>query len=87
MLHTFPAGYSPANYCRGCGRDFTGMSQFDAHRTGSHVEDTRRCKTEAEMKTSGLEFKEDRHGVPLWGGVQTDADRARLATLKSSRAA
>jgi len=38
--------------CAGCGRYFTGMSIFDAHRLGPAT--ARRCMTEDEMRAAGM---------------------------------
>jgi hypothetical protein len=60
--------------CRECGKDFGGVSSFDAHRVGKHeytyseglkqdtpVEDGRRCLSTREMTTYGV-----RKGVPVF---------------------
>jgi len=40
--------------CAGCGEVFNGVEPFDAHRTGRHGTDERRCLTAAEMRRAGL---------------------------------
>lgn len=47
------------NRCSGCEKDFTSLSSFDAHRTGSFSKRERRCKSTLEMIESGLEQKQN----------------------------
>lgn len=69
MIHTYPEGYRPLNYCRSCGRDFAGVAYFDQHRIGTHDytyseglvmrpsrTDGRRCMNTEEMFNAGLRF-------------------------------
>ncbi len=40
--------------CRNCGKTFISLEAFDAHRTGSFQQKTRRCLTEQEMRAAGM---------------------------------
>jgi len=40
--------------CPSCGKTFISLEAFDAHRTGSFRNDTRRCMTEQEMRAAGM---------------------------------
>ena len=40
--------------CRNCGKTFISVEAFDAHRTGSFQNKTRRCMTEREMCAAGM---------------------------------
>lgn len=66
------------NKCSGCSRDFTSVTAFDRHRTGSFSKDTRRCMSEAEMSKAGLERKPN--GKWSW---TADIIEARIARFKS----
>lgn len=57
----FPPGYRPQNFCRGCGRDFSSVENFDRHRTGTYDydysidrPDGRRCRDDDELLAIGL---------------------------------
>ena len=58
--HSFPQGYAPMSYCRGCGRDFAGDAYFDRHRVGDHDlhwpkhKNGRRCASDQELRAKGL---------------------------------
>ena len=43
------------NKCRACDRDFTSVTAFDQHRTGSHSARSRRCMT-AQDVTTGISW-------------------------------
>src|SRR5262245_19274812 len=45
-------------HCATCHLTFTSINGFNAHRTGSHGHDTRRCRTEAEIRAIGYEPNE-----------------------------
>ena len=74
-------------HCRGCGRHFSGLSSFDAHRTGSfgepkHSLTGRRCKpVERDKAFVGdqgecrVDSAQTLDAVLIWGLV---ADRKRL---------
>lgn len=49
-------------HCSACHRTFTGPSAFDAHRTGSHANNTRRCLDPDTIT--------DQHGNKLFHKVQ-----------------
>ncbi|HZT98095.1 MAG TPA: hypothetical protein VFA10_00450 [Ktedonobacteraceae bacterium] len=40
--------------CPTCGEIFAGVAAFDAHRTGSFKQRTRRCMSRREMQTHGM---------------------------------
>jgi hypothetical protein len=61
------------NRCTGCSRDFTSVTAFDAHRTGSHRARSRRCMTTQEMAWSGLELK----ASGKWGLLPDERSLAR----------
>lgn len=73
--------YSPlhgrACECSVCGRRFGGVEAFDTHRVG-HVsvrvgEQRRRCMTDEEMITAGLQ-----HGDRGWGRLYSTARTSRI---------
>lgn len=66
------------NLCTGCNRDFTSVTAFDAHRTGSFSKRSRRCMTKAEMQAHGLERKP----TGKWGLLPDERSRARIARLR-----
>jgi hypothetical protein len=60
MSH-WPEDYFPLNGCAVCGRDFAGVTYFDAHRVGDHEYDWsidqpegRRCMSDEELAEIGL---------------------------------
>ena len=40
--------------CQNCGKTFISLEAFDAHRTGSFRNKTRRCLTGQEMRAAGM---------------------------------
>ncbi len=62
------------NKCSSCSRDFTSVSAFDKHRTGSFKDGSRRCMTEQEMTRAGLERK----ARGKWGKVASDDLQAMI---------
>lgn len=74
---TFPDDYNPLNFCRTCGKDFTSLRAFDAHRSGTP--DERFCLDPAE---AGLELRSTVDGVDRWGLIATEDESARLHALK-----
>lgn len=57
----WPDDYTPLNGCGMCGRDFSGVRYFDAHRIGSHAYDFsaehldgRRCADDEELLALGI---------------------------------
>lgn len=63
------------NMCSGCDRDFTSLTAFDKHRTGSFKDGSRRCMTEQEMSKAGLERK----ARGKWGLLPDERSLARIA--------
>jgi hypothetical protein len=71
---------NPANYCPGCGLDFSSVSAFDKHRVGRHDPDERRCLDVGEIHDAGMELDpRGRYRINL-----TEADQERLSALKGS---
>ena len=77
----FPDGYTPQNFCRGCGQDFTSLKAFDAHRVGSYEPDERTCR---DPQDSGLKLHSTVRNVDRWGFPVSEAERARLLALRRS---
>jgi hypothetical protein len=61
-----PRPANPANWCSGCGEDFTSVEYFDRHRVGEHEldwpehENGRRCLSVDELAAIG--FQRDQRG-------------------------
>lgn len=64
-------------WCVSCKMKFSGLTGFDAHRTGKHSEsegpDRRRCRTPEEMRVLGYELKND-----IWKMPMPDEVKARF---------
>ena len=88
------AGASGVNLCTGCGLDFTGVRDFDAHRVGVHAytysegvrmepirEDGRRCLCVSELEAAG--WFRDRHG--RWSHLSRRRTREHAGKLRQSR--
>lgn len=79
--HDFPEEYAPLNYCRSCGRDFTSLRAFDAHRVGTHEPLDRHC---ADPLDVGLEYRDTVMGIDRYGVPISESDRERLSALQGS---
>jgi hypothetical protein len=44
--------------CGGCGLTFVSVEAFEAHRSGSHIQRSRRCLTPQEMRAKGMAYNE-----------------------------
>lgn len=82
------------NLCTGCGLDFTGVRDFDAHRVGVHAygleeglrmrprrEDGRRCLDIHELEAAG--WFQDRHG--RWSHPSRRRAQEQARKLRQSR--
>ena len=56
-------------HCTVCHLTFTSIGPFDDHRTGSHTHDTRRCRTQEEIRARGYEPNH----LGYWRKPRTDA--------------
>lgn len=65
--------------CGGCQKRFSGLSVFDAHRTGSYARSERRCLTTEEMEQKGMRANE--RGI--WKMPDDEKNRERLTRLKA----
>lgn len=76
---TCRCGHGHATHCAACHRSFTGMTAFDAHRTGPYTD--RRCLTVDTQPG----WRESLHG---WTNAEplTAEARTRIATAPTERA-
>jgi hypothetical protein len=60
--------------CGGCGLMFASVEAFEVHRSGSHVQRTRRCLTPQEMRAKGMARNErSAWRMPARVGIYTEA--------------
>lgn len=69
------------NKCSGCNRDFTSVSAFDRHRTGSFRDGSRRCMNSSEMIAAGLDYKDS----GKWGLLLSAEQEMRIAHFHNQR--
>lgn len=60
----FPGSDRAGGHCVVCHMSFTSNSGFDRHKTGSYDDNSRRCKTEAELSEANWSCSDD--GNKVW---------------------
>lgn len=55
-------------HCTGCHQTFTAITAFDAHRTGSHPDETRHC-----LQPGSVGLIDAGRGYPCWGAAGAES--------------